>query len=155
MQAGGFGQGRARQYGERSEQMTTIVDEQDQLTKPKNVAHVETTVAAPPCAMVIFGAGGDLTKRLVIPALYNLSNAKQLSDEFQLVGISLTIKTVEEWRQGLTETINNFTTSDSEAALDHIVHNDPVELISAKASFDWLTVVPKQAQSAPATPGGL
>ena len=27
---------------------------------------------ADPCAMVIFGATGDLTKRLVVPALYNL-----------------------------------------------------------------------------------
>jgi len=31
---------------------------------------------ADPCAMVIFGAGGDLTKRLVVPALYNLSRTK-------------------------------------------------------------------------------
>jgi len=31
---------------------------------------------ADPCVMVIFGAGGDLTKRLVVPALYNLSRTK-------------------------------------------------------------------------------
>jgi hypothetical protein len=43
----------------------------------------------------------------------------------------------------------------NQAALDHIVHNEPVDLISAKASFDWVTIVSKQAQSAPATPGGL
>ena len=30
--------------------------------------------------MVIFGAGGDLTKRLLVPALYNLVTAKQLSE---------------------------------------------------------------------------
>ncbi len=28
---------------------------------------------APPCTLVIFGAGGDLTQRLLMPALYNLS----------------------------------------------------------------------------------
>lgn len=33
---------------------------------------------ADPCAMVIFGAGGDLTRRLVVPALYNLSRTKVL-----------------------------------------------------------------------------
>ena len=27
----------------------------------------------PPCAIVIFGANGDLTKRLIVPALYNLA----------------------------------------------------------------------------------
>ena len=30
-------------------------------------------VQGPPCAMVIFGSSGDLTKRLLIPALYNLA----------------------------------------------------------------------------------
>jgi len=34
--------------------------------------------AADPCAMVIFGATGDLTMRFVIPALYNLSRTKVL-----------------------------------------------------------------------------
>ena len=37
--------------------------------------------------MVIFGAGGDLTKRLVTPALYNLVTAKRLPDGFRLVGV--------------------------------------------------------------------
>ena len=31
---------------------------------------------APPCAMVIFGASGDLTRRLLMPALYNLVRAR-------------------------------------------------------------------------------
>ena len=34
---------------------------------------------APPCVMVIFGAAGDLTKRLVVPALYNLVGARASS----------------------------------------------------------------------------
>ena len=37
--------------------------------------------------MVIFGAGGDLTKRLVVPALYNLVTAKRLPEGFRLVGV--------------------------------------------------------------------
>ncbi len=41
------------------------------------VMKAETPAVAPPCAMVIFGAGGDLTKRLVVPALYNLVTAKR------------------------------------------------------------------------------
>ena len=36
------------------------------------VAEDGATVA-PPCAMVIFGAAGDLTKRLLVPALYELA----------------------------------------------------------------------------------
>ncbi len=37
--------------------------------------------------MVIFGAAGDLAKRLLVPALYNLSCAGLLSDRFRVVGI--------------------------------------------------------------------
>ena len=42
---------------------------------------------ADPCAMVIFGAGGDLTKRLVMPALYNLAHSKVLPENFALIGV--------------------------------------------------------------------
>jgi glucose-6-phosphate 1-dehydrogenase len=42
---------------------------------------------APPCTLVIFGAGGDLTKRLLMPALYNLSNEHLLPDAFAVVGV--------------------------------------------------------------------
>ncbi|MET0941868.1 MAG: hypothetical protein ABWY13_10945, partial [Mesorhizobium sp.] len=36
---------------------------------------------APPATLTIFGAGGDLTKRLVVPALYNLVRAGKLPDD--------------------------------------------------------------------------
>ena len=42
---------------------------------------------APSCTMVIFGAGGDLTKRLLMPALYNLARTGLLPDKFALVGV--------------------------------------------------------------------
>ena len=38
--------------------------------------------------MVIFGATGDLTKRLVVPALYNLSRTNVLPDKFALIGVA-------------------------------------------------------------------
>ncbi len=38
--------------------------------------------------MVIFGATGDLTKRLVIPALYNLVCTKVLPEQFALIGVA-------------------------------------------------------------------
>ena len=41
---------------------------------------------APACAMVIFGGSGDLTKRLVVPALYNLADQGLLPERFALVG---------------------------------------------------------------------
>ena len=78
---------------------------------------------APPCVTVIFGAAGDLTKRLVVPALYNLVGARRLPNEFRIVGVDLASKTTEEWRRGLTETMQGFVGSDAEFAVDHIDQN--------------------------------
>ncbi len=50
-----------------------------------------------PCAMVIFGAGGDLTRRLLVPALYNLARTGLLPDSFALIGVDLAPMTAEEW----------------------------------------------------------
>ncbi len=41
---------------------------------------------AGPCILVIFGATGDLTKRKLIPALYNLARQRLLPDKFAVVG---------------------------------------------------------------------
>ena len=40
--------------------------------------------------MVIFGGGGDLTKRLVVPALYNLAKQDLLPERFAIIGIDRT-----------------------------------------------------------------
>jgi glucose-6-phosphate 1-dehydrogenase len=44
---------------------------------------------AGPCAVVIFGAAGDLTKRKLVPALYNLAKANLLPKDFAVVGVSV------------------------------------------------------------------
>jgi glucose-6-phosphate 1-dehydrogenase len=41
---------------------------------------VENARAAPPCTLVVFGAAGDLTKRLLVPAIYNLAGSRLLDD---------------------------------------------------------------------------
>ena len=70
--------------------------------------------------MVIFGAAGDLTKRLVVPALYNLAHAEQLSDGFQLVGVDLAAITAEEWRTELVDSMKSFVGHDSEFHIDAV-----------------------------------
>jgi glucose-6-phosphate 1-dehydrogenase len=42
---------------------------------------------ADPCVMIIFGATGDLTKRKLLPAIYNLARDGHLPDRFAIVGI--------------------------------------------------------------------
>src|SRR5436190_18859518 len=41
-----------------------------------------------PCAMVIFGASGDLTKRKLLPALYSLAYDRMLPRNFSVVGFA-------------------------------------------------------------------
>ncbi|HVB17897.1 MAG TPA: glucose-6-phosphate dehydrogenase [Stellaceae bacterium] len=76
---------------------------------------------ADPCAMVIFGAGGDLTKRLVVPALYNLSRTKVLPDNFALIGVDLAAGTAESWRDHLHDMLKSFVgNAAAEFDIDHI-----------------------------------
>ena len=64
---------------------------------------------APACTLVIFGAGGDLTKRLLIPALYNLAGDHLLSGDFKILGIDRVQQNDDQWRQASTETMQSFT----------------------------------------------
>ena len=57
---------------------------------------------APPATITIFGAAGDLTKRLVIPALYNLVRAGALPDKFSIIGVDYSSQTTETWRRNLS-----------------------------------------------------
>ena len=63
---------------------------------------------ADPCVMVIFGAGGDLTGRKLIPALYNLAKAELLSREFAIVGTSHSKMSNEAFRQKVAEDIKSY-----------------------------------------------
>jgi len=72
---------------------------------------------ADPCAMVVFGAGGDMTKRLLVPALYNLSRTQVLPETFALIGVDLAEATVESWREHLFDMLKSFVGNPA-AALD-------------------------------------
>jgi len=63
---------------------------------------------APPCTLVIFGAGGDLTKRLLMPAIYNLAKAKLLSEKFAIIAVDRTPKPLDAFRDYLAEGIRSF-----------------------------------------------
>jgi glucose-6-phosphate 1-dehydrogenase len=63
--------------------------------------------------LVIFGAGGDLTKRLLMPALYNLAGSHLLSENLRVLGIDHSDNTDEGWRSALSETMQSFTRDES------------------------------------------
>src|SRR5262249_1294886 len=59
--------------------------------------------AAPPCALVIFGASGDLTRRLLIPSLCHLRQAGLLAEDFAVVGVARTEMDDDAFRRTLQE----------------------------------------------------
>lgn len=58
--------------------------------------------------MVIFGASGDLTKRKLIPALYNLAKKKLLPPDFALVGVAIDQFTDDEFRRLVSEDLRTY-----------------------------------------------
>jgi glucose-6-phosphate 1-dehydrogenase len=63
---------------------------------------------ADPCTMVIFGAGGDLTKRKLLPALYNLKANNLLTNEFAMIGFSNNQFSSEQFRESQGKDIREF-----------------------------------------------
>ena len=73
---------------------------------------LKTGRQADPCTMIIFGASGDLTKRLLVPALYNLKHAKLLPEGFRLIGVARSEHPNEAFREDFTKAIKDFATTE-------------------------------------------
>src|SRR4030095_15164474 len=63
---------------------------------------------ADPCALVLFGASGDLAKRKLFPALLNLRKATLLPNEFVVLGLATSEMTSEAFRERLGQELPSF-----------------------------------------------
>jgi glucose-6-phosphate 1-dehydrogenase len=92
------------------------------VASPPLAAENRVARRADPCAFVIFGAGGDLTKRLLMPALYNLAAAGLLADGFTIVGIARADWSGDEFRRRMREALTKFATDGvAPATLDDLI----------------------------------
>ena len=66
--------------------------------------------AGDPCTIVIFGAGGDLTKRKLLPALYNLRSYGLLPKDFAIIGVARKGFDDAAFRKVMTADMKSFTT---------------------------------------------
>ncbi len=71
-----------------------------------------------PCGLVIFGASGDLTKRKLIPALFNLMRNGLLPDRWYVVGLGRSTMDDNEFRKIARESLNRFSQSGSVSPSD-------------------------------------
>ncbi len=85
------------------------------MSEPQAPQHPPTPALIEPhgrpadrCAMVIFGASGDLTKRKLIPSLYHLARQKLLPNEFALVGCALDPLSEEDYRKQVRDDLKKF-----------------------------------------------
>jgi glucose-6-phosphate 1-dehydrogenase len=67
--------------------------------------------------MVIFGAAGDLTRRKLIPALYNLAKAELLSREFAILGVAHNPMSDDDFRNKLSEDVKKYAGQDIDSNL--------------------------------------
>lgn len=111
----------------------------------------------PPCIFVIFGASGDLTKRKLIPALFNLRCVGLLPDRFAVIGVAITPGDDASFRERMTNDIRQFATHPVDpAAWDafvsscHYVAGDFNDATVFAALKDKITAVRKDHQ----IPGG-
>ena len=81
---------------------STKATEGDSNDAPRLIDHADAP-PAPQCTLVIFGASGDLTHRLLVPALYNLARAGSLDESFRIIGVARTPMTNEQYRKDLTK----------------------------------------------------
>jgi glucose-6-phosphate 1-dehydrogenase len=77
-----------------------------------------------PTTLTIFGVSGDLAKRKLLPALYNLAHEGALPVRFNLVGVSRGELSDEDFRQEAADAIRAFSRRDPDEAVLHALLRD-------------------------------
>lgn len=97
-------------------------------------AGIESSRITEPCTIVFFGASGDLFKRMLMPAIYNLRLNDILPANFGLIGFARTKYTDEEFREYCKQCVNEFSRS---GPVKESLWNDLAQRISyITANFD-------------------
>lgn len=76
-----------------------------------------------PQSVIIFGASGDLTRRKLFPALYNLLRRKLLPEKFFVVGCARSEMSDDEFRRVACKSISNGCEESSEARVQEFIDN--------------------------------
>jgi glucose-6-phosphate 1-dehydrogenase len=101
----------------------------------------EKAEQVPACLMTIFGASGDLTKRLLLPSIYNLVAAGVLPDEFHLLGVAMEQWDDNEFKDHISSTLKEFWGNDADQkVIDFLTQRASYQQANfdQSASFDTL-----------------
>ena len=84
-----------------------------------------------PCIFVIFGASGDLTKRKLMPALFELYRNGNMAEGSKIIGFSRSFKDHFHFRQEMKKAINEYGTKEQKDDVDWKEFSDTLHYISA------------------------
>jgi len=85
--------------------MTATTDGRAQLEENPLLEGLQLRATPDPCALVIFGASGDLATKKLFPALYSLAFRSLLSEHFAVLGVARTEETDDEFRERMKEAV--------------------------------------------------
>ncbi len=118
------------------------------IAVPEGMRATSTAIEAPPCVFVIFGATGDLTRRKLMPALYNLAACGFLPPKFAAVGCARRAWSEDEFRAHMRDGVKEFSRSGiSDAVWDAVApvlayssgdFSDPATYVRLKARLEAL-----------------
>jgi glucose-6-phosphate 1-dehydrogenase len=95
-----------------STSMAAVANGQAQLAAINPLrAGIETSRISQPCTIVFFGASGDLFKRMLMPAIYNLRLNDILPANFGLIGFARTAYSDDDFREYCKQCVNEFSRS--------------------------------------------
>ena len=92
-----------------TQQQSTQQASEQGVTDPENplVAGLERLPVAP-TTLVIFGATGDLARRKLLPALYNLAHDGALPEHFHMIGVARRERAHEDYREECEQAIREY-----------------------------------------------
>src|SRR5258706_7383806 len=97
--------------------------EPSQVLRTSSVDASANNPTSQPCVMVVFGASGDLTKRLLVPALYNLACDGLLSDNFAVLGTAASPLTTEVFREKMSSADEGIRKFHTRSTFDTVIWN--------------------------------
>src|SRR5579872_340350 len=122
----------------------------------QNMTGEQKLSPAGPCILVIFGASGDLTKRLLVPSLYHLKRAGLLPEAFAIAGIARTNETSEAFRDTLRESFQQIAAEPLDASawdwLASRIHYLPGDLDNPQ-TYERLSALLREIDSTSGTAG--
>jgi glucose-6-phosphate 1-dehydrogenase len=105
--------------------MATTATDRPQIAQPNPLVAGLERLPVAPTALVIFGATGDLARRKLLPALYNLAHEGALPEHFHLVGVARRDRDHADYRLDCEQAIRRFSRREPDedvlkALLEHV-----------------------------------